>query len=360
MSTRKKLLIAVIVLLLVAGLAAGILLVSQPQILPKKASTPTGTATIRLNPETKTVAAGTTFPVQMSFTTGGQPISAVTVQLDYPYTGTEPPIAVSSIQLNAALLATGEWSLPIHTVTTQNGHARIRIAAVNTSLAGFTATTESVLGTIVFQGNQTGTINVAFDATESKITNKGSGQDVLLTPASTGTYTVTGGTGGTTPAPTGTGAAGSPTPSPTGAPSGLSCSSLDIPGGTTRPAGDSIRFVCNGSPASLVTQCRFRFGDGSAEALDDDCNIFHTYATTGSFDVSCEVKDTSGNFKASSACANAMSITSVTNTPTPPGGSSSTTGSTPIPSSGVAWPTFLVIGVGIILLISGISVFLPR
>ena len=43
----------------------------------------------------------------------------------------------------------------------------------------------------------------------------------------------------------------------------------------------------SGTPGSDVTQCRFRFGDGSAESLDDDCNILHSYSSVGTYPVSC-------------------------------------------------------------------------
>lgn len=364
MNGKKKFLIGLVLIVLLAALFAGLYLIRQQQLVGKKAAVPTGTATISLNPETKTVAPGTTFPVQIAFTTGGLPISAVTVDLSYPYTGTEPPITVTNVQLNASLLATGEWSVPFKSFPAENGVQKVKIAAVNTSLGGYTSTADTVLGTITFQGNSPGTITVTFNPTESKITVKSTGQDNLLTPASTGVYTVQAVTASPTPT---TGVLPSATPtliqaSPTPPPSGLTCANLDIPGGTSRSTNEQVRFVCNGNPSSLVTQCRFRFGDGSAESLDDDCNIFHTYTTTGSFDVSCEVRDGAGSFKASAACGNRMTIAAAAAaTPTPPGGSTSTTpGGQETPESGVAWPTLLLAGIGALFVLSGARVLLPR
>src|SRR3989338_3439602 len=140
MSGKKKFLIGLVLIVLLAALLAGLYLIRQQQLVGKKAAVPTGTATISLNPETKTVAPGTSFPVQIGFTTGGLPISAVTVDLSYPYSGTEPPITVTNVQLNASLLATGEWSVPFKSFPAENGVQKIKIAAVNTSLGGFTAT----------------------------------------------------------------------------------------------------------------------------------------------------------------------------------------------------------------------------
>lgn len=366
MSGKKKFLIGLVLIILLAALLAGLYLIRQQQLVGKKAAIPTGTATIKLSPETKTVAPGTTFPVQILFTTGGQPISAVTVDLSYPYTGSAPPIIVSNLQLNASLLATGEWSVPIKNFPSENGLARIRLAAANTSLGGYSSTTETLLATIIFQGNSPGTITVTFNPTESKITMKATGQDNLLIPASTGIYTVQGVSASPTPT---TGVVPSPTPTqrPAGSPTpttppgtGLTCSGLDIPGGTSRSTNEQLRFICNGSPSALVTQCRFRFGDGSAESLDDDCNIFHTYTTAGSFDVSCEVRDTAGSFKASAACGNRMTISAAAAaTPTPPGGSTSTTGGQETPESGSPLPTILLLVVGVVLLVVGARVALP-
>ena len=72
--------------------------------------------------------------------------------------------------------------------------------------------------------------------------------------------------------------------------------------------GENIRFICNGSPQSQVNQCRFRFGDGSDELFDSSCNVFHSYGTAGNYDVSCEVRDNSGSWKAANACGSRLEI----------------------------------------------------
>lgn len=132
-----------------------------------------------------------------------------------------------------------------------------------------------------------------------------------LTPTPTPTATVTPTPTATvtlTPTPTGTLTPTlTPTATPTGT-SGLVCQNLDLPGGTTRGLGENIRFVCNGSPQSQVTQCRFRFGDGSDELFDSSCNVFHAYNRAGSYDVSCEVRDSGGSWKAANACGTRLEI----------------------------------------------------
>lgn len=188
----KKVLVGLAVLLLLGvGVAVGWYLVGQRQMLGKKAAVVGGTAQIRLSPEAQSTQVGSSFPVNILFSTGSTAISAVTIQLDYDYTGAEPSLGVSNIAFDPELLATGEWSVPIKTFTAANGHARVRLAAINTSLNGFTSVSEILLVTLTFSANSAGTINVTFDPTESKTTTKADGSDVLLIPASTGTYTAT-------------------------------------------------------------------------------------------------------------------------------------------------------------------------
>ena len=182
-------------------------------------------------------------------------------------------------------------------------------------------------------------------------------------PTLTPTVTPTG-----SPSPTPT--AGVGTATPTG--SGLSCSNVSITGGTTRKVGEQINFTCSGTPGSDVTQCRFRFGDGSAESLDDDCNILHSYSSVGTYPVSCEVKDRSGSWKSSGACGGQVEIITATGsgtpslTPTkkPSGGATSGPTKVPtvpaesLPQAGGFGPTLGVITAGIGAVIMGILLIL--
>lgn len=145
------------------------------------------------------------------------------------------------------------------------------------------------------------------------------------TPTPTGTLTPT---PTSTPTPTGT-----LTPTPTGA---LSCSNINIPGGTTRAVNEAIRFTCAGQPETQITQCRFRFGDGSQETFDDDCNIFHAYAKTGTYQVSCELKDTKGFWRSSAGCDGQIDVVAgPTATSTPGSAATSTPKATSTPLAGV-------------------------
>lgn len=131
------------------------------------------------------------------------------------------------------------------------------------------------------------------------------------TPTTTPTPTPTPPGPTNTPTPT-------PTPGPTATPAPLQCSNLDIQGGTSRSVNTSVRFNCSGNPSSQVTQCRFRFGDGSDEVFVDNCTTTHTYNSTGGYDVSCEVRDTNGNWQSGSVCNGHLEVvTGPTSTPNP-------------------------------------------
>ena len=194
-------------LLLGAGLAVGILLVKQSQQIKEKAATPTGTVKVFLSPETKTVQVGQTFSVNILLDTADRYISAITFDLSYPYDGDSPPIAATDIQVSSDLVVNGNWNFPIKMVDSKNQLVQIRIGGLNSSTQGYKTSGEEVIATINFKAQAAGSINLTFNPTTTKATDKSTGDDILLTPSSSGSY-VAQSTGGTpTPAPT-------PTPKP--------------------------------------------------------------------------------------------------------------------------------------------------
>lgn len=89
----------------------------------------------------------------------------------------------------------------------------------------------------------------------------------------------------------------------------LSCADLRILTGTTeRISGRQIEFECLGQPAWNVKNCRFRFGDGSAEAYDADCKVSHSYSEAGTYQTSCQVEDQAGSWRAASACEETLLV----------------------------------------------------
>ncbi|QLG69839.1 MAG: hypothetical protein CH104c_0608 [Candidatus Woesebacteria bacterium] len=191
-------------LLLGAGLAVGILLVKQSQQIKEKAATPTGTVKVFLSPETNSVQVGQVFSVNVLLDTDSRYISALTLDLSYPYTGDTPPIEATDIQVSSNLIVGGNWNFPIKTINTDNQLVQIRIGGLNSSSQGYKTTGEETVATINFKAQAAGSINLSFNPTTTKATDKTTGEDILLTPSSYGSYTASGQTTTATPVPTAT------------------------------------------------------------------------------------------------------------------------------------------------------------
>ncbi len=228
---KKTIIFAVVTLIVLsAGIVAGLLLVRQPQDFREKAAVPTGTARIYLTPETKTISAGETFTATILFDTAGIAISGLTVKLEYPYTGDEPPISATSVEINPSLVLDSNWDFPYKNITEEGGAGKIEIAGLSTSTAGYTTDGQENLATITFRGNRSGTINVSFNANESVIASKDAEEDILLIPQSSGTYIVSGGSQTSSPTPT-----SSPSPSPSSTGTGIGTTGSASPTATAPP-----------------------------------------------------------------------------------------------------------------------------
>jgi flagellar basal body-associated protein FliL len=210
-SISTKLLILILSLIvIVGGTVAGFILVRQNQQIQEKAATPTGTAKVYLTPETKTVNPNQSFSVNVILDTAGRKITAITIDLSYPYTESTPPITATDIQISSSLTIDQSWKFPIKTINTQDGKVQIKIGGLNSSQTGYQTQGEENIATINFKGVSAGTINMSFNPATTKVTSKDSGEDILLTPSSTGTYTVAGATSNPSANPT---SSASPSPS---------------------------------------------------------------------------------------------------------------------------------------------------
>ncbi len=210
----KKIIISVVaVIFVIAAIAATVFLVRQRQDIRKQASVPGGQATVSVSPATETHPVGESFPVTIKFNSAGIFVATIATRLQYSNT-TASQVAASNIQISDALL-TGDWMCPVKTVTTEGDMVNIDIACANTSPTGFSSSADTDLATFNLVANQTPATNpvvLSFDPTQSKIKTKADGQDILLIPTSTGSYTIS---GGASPSPTPTPPGGSPTPTPT-------------------------------------------------------------------------------------------------------------------------------------------------
>lgn len=230
----KKNLLAVIgiIVILIIGIAAGIFLILRRE-QKSTASVPGGQATVSVSPQTGTHQVGETFAVNLNFNTAGVAISGLTVRLKYPYAGETPELSASNLTINPTLLSGGDWSCPVKKIETGTTEVTLDISCVNFSTNGFISNQDTLLATFDLKVNKTPATNPAllsFDAVKSVITRKVDGEDVLLTPSSIGTYTVSG-TGG------GLGGAGvSPTATATSTPKATAKTSTVSATPTSAPA----------------------------------------------------------------------------------------------------------------------------
>lgn len=229
--SRRVVLGIIVLVLIAAAIPVTMYLVKQRQELREKASVPGGQASVSVAPTTGSYSVGQTFPVSVSFNTAGIAISGIAIRLTYTYSENTPPITASDLQISPDLLGTGDWFCPIKTITPQAGIVKIDLACLNVNVAGYSNTENTPLATFNLQASavpQTNPVVLSFDAQESKITRKDNGEDTLMIPQSTGTYTITQvgvtptptPTGGPTRTPTPTQPAATATPTPTNPPPG--------------------------------------------------------------------------------------------------------------------------------------------
>ena len=220
MSNKGKVALLIIISLIIAvSIPVGVYIVSQQQDIRREASVPGGEATVTLSPQTTNKNVGETFPVTVSFNTSGVAIQAVAVRLMYPYSGDLPEVLTSNLQISPVLQTTGDWTCPVKNVTPESNKVNIDVTCVNTSVAGFSSSTNIQLATFNLTANSLPVSNpviLTFDSAKSIITRKSNGEDVLLIPTSSTSYTIAGSQATTPPAtatPT-TSAASTPTSSP--------------------------------------------------------------------------------------------------------------------------------------------------
>lgn len=187
---RKFVIGGIVIAILVIGVVVGIILVQQQQIFKQKAAVPTGQATVSIKPETASFVRNTAYPISVYFNPAGIPISQVNVRLTFSNLG----VTASNIQINPVLLGSTDWSCPVKSVSATGSTGQIDITCTNSSPSGFTASADTLLATFNLTATEVPVVNpliLSFDPQISTITQKADGKDVLLTPVSTGSYTIT-------------------------------------------------------------------------------------------------------------------------------------------------------------------------
>jgi hypothetical protein len=205
MTPRKIFVTVLIVLVAVGGFVAGLFLLGDKQEVREEAAVPGGQAKVSLKPETGNFNVGDTVNLEVYFNPANIPISGVAVRLKYPFTGTSPEVSVSSIEVNSSLLSSGFWTCPTQESTQSGEDVIINIACANTSSAGFTSNSDTLLANVALQVNRAPSVSpfvVRFDQVESVITRKTDTTDILLIPTSTGSYSIAGAGTQISPSPT--------------------------------------------------------------------------------------------------------------------------------------------------------------
>jgi len=215
MQTKKIVAALVIILVAVGGFVAGLILLQQDQDFEQKAAVPGGQATVSVEPATGNFDVDQTISPKIYFDTANISISGIAIRLSYPYSGSTPEVSVSGIDINQTLLSSGDWTCPTKNSSLQGGNVVIDIACANVSASGYATSGKTLLADINLKVNRTPQSNpltLRFDPSLSIITQKSNNQDILLIPASTGSYTIAGGNVATlTPTPTSK-VSGTPTP----------------------------------------------------------------------------------------------------------------------------------------------------
>ena len=185
MSKRNIIVSIIAVLMLCGGVYAGVMLVRQQQDLREKAAVPGGQARVSLFPTSGNFKVGDTLPVSIYFNTSGVSISSIKLRLLYPFTGTTPEVATSNIEINQVIESSGNWNCPTKSVTTEGQNIAIYIACANVSAGGYSTNTDTLFATFKLTVNripQTNPFSLSFDPSQSVITQKSNGQDILSIP----------------------------------------------------------------------------------------------------------------------------------------------------------------------------------
>ena len=185
MSKRSIIASVFAIVILAGGVYAGVLLVREQQDLREKAAVPGGQARVSLFPTSGSFNVGDDLPVSVYFNTSGVSISSVKLRLTYPFSGTTPEISASDIEINQIIESSGNWNCPTKSVTTEGQNIAIDVACANIGATGYSVGTDTLLATFKLTVNKIPSANpfsLRFDPSQSIITQKSNGQDILNIP----------------------------------------------------------------------------------------------------------------------------------------------------------------------------------
>jgi hypothetical protein len=165
MPVKKLAVVFVIVAVAIGGFVTGLFLLQQRQDLRERAAVPGGEARVSLTPATGSFNVGDTISTSVNFNTSGIAVSGIAVRILYPFSGSTPEVSVSGIRVSNTLLSSGSWTCPTQNASQQGGNVVIDIACANTSAAGFTSSTDTLLANIDLKINRapSAVLEVKFD-----------------------------------------------------------------------------------------------------------------------------------------------------------------------------------------------------
>lgn len=207
--------------ILIGGLVTGLSLLKQQQLPEKQAAAPGGTATIKLDPGSASLAANQTQTISGKLNTGNAQVLGYQVIINFDYSTSSAPVEITSTSVTSTESA---FNCLINSIS-HNASAKkytLTLGCV-TPIANPPTTyssngSDATIFTLDIKGITTGSLTYAFDNSNSYVTQSGNGQDILANPVG-GSYYVGSDAGPTptpypTPTPPSIGGDGGPTPTP--------------------------------------------------------------------------------------------------------------------------------------------------
>lgn len=203
----KKFILPIICgLLILAAVPVTMLLVRQSQDIRNKASSLTGTATVKLDPGSKTdLKVGDIQLVAIKITPPANqttPYTGIQTLITYTYTGSTPEIEILDAEGNASgqiTPALSNFTYGSNKVTKDDSAKTISIELIAGNSAGYVPTGEFTFGSFKLKANAVTTgITLTFNSALSKL-YQSDNRDILLTPdsSSNGNYAVIAAAGAT-------------------------------------------------------------------------------------------------------------------------------------------------------------------
>ena len=239
--SRRKILSAIVavigILLLVAGLFFAYQLLQNDQDLRQQASTPSGTATVKIAPNSVQINTNASQIFTVSFNPQNNVISGISVRLQYPKANNQTLITPAT-PVTIITQSDSKWNCPVKSTENTPTLGIIDVGCLYIDTAGFTGQTDVPLFTVSITAGSTASnspITLSFDPTQTVITRKSDNQDVAAIPQSSANITIIG---------------ANPTPTPTLVPSStptpqITPTPTPRPGSTATPTPTTGVISCN-------------------------------------------------------------------------------------------------------------------